>query len=116
MARPDRYWLRGLFLPLGLYVLASLAIAEPFGLFFFIMLGVVALSVTLFYWLFTHSHFTTFALTNVLSDLLPASSRVRAIASLQFVIAGWLIIFGFSRMLRYACGCDWREQRRHGHY
>ena len=67
MARPDRYWLRGLFVTLGLYVLVSLAIAEPFGLFFFIMLGVVALSVTLFYWLFPHSHFTTIALANFLS-------------------------------------------------
>jgi voltage-gated potassium channel len=67
MARPDRYWLRGLTLTLGLYVLVSLASAEPFGLFFFVMLGVVALSVTLFYWLFPGSHFTTIALANFLS-------------------------------------------------
>lgn len=67
MARPDRYWLRGLILTLGLYVLVSVAITESFGLFFFVMLGTLALSVTLFYWLFPGSHFTTIALANFLS-------------------------------------------------
>jgi len=67
MARPDRYWLNGLVLTLGLYVLVSVAIADTFGLFFFLMLGALALSVTLFYWLFPGSHFTTIALANFLS-------------------------------------------------
>lgn len=67
MARPDRYWLRGLTLTLGLYVLVSVAITESFGLFFFVMLAALALSVTLFYWLFPGSHFTTIALANFLS-------------------------------------------------
>jgi voltage-gated potassium channel len=67
MARPDRYWLRGLLLTLGLYVLVSVAVADTFGLFFFVMLGALALSVTLFYWMFPGSHFTTIALANFLS-------------------------------------------------
>jgi len=67
MARPDRYWLHGLTLTLGLYVLVSVAITDAFGLFFFLMLGVLALSVTMFYWLFPGSHFTTIALANFLS-------------------------------------------------
>ena len=67
MARPDRYWLRGLILTLGLYVLVSVAITESFGLFFFVMLGALGLSVTLFYWLFPGSHLTTIALANFLS-------------------------------------------------
>jgi uncharacterized membrane protein len=62
MARPDRYWLRGLTLTLGLYVI------------------------------------------------------LRAIASLQIVIGVWLIIFGFSEVLRYARERDWRDERRHGHH
>ena len=67
MARPDRYWLNGLVLTLGLYVLVSVALADTFGLVFFLMLGALALSVTLFYWLFPGSHFTTIALANFLS-------------------------------------------------
>lgn len=67
MARPDRYWLHGLLLTLGLYVLVSVAITDTYGLFFFVMLGALALSVTLFYWLFPGSHFTTIALANFLS-------------------------------------------------
>ncbi len=67
MAKPDRYWLRGLATTLGLYVLVSVAITDTFGLFFFVMLGVLALSVTLFYWMFPGSHFTTIALANFLS-------------------------------------------------
>lgn len=67
MARPDRYWLRGLLLTLGLYVLVSVAITETFGLFFFVMLAALGVSVTLFYWLFPGSHFTTIALANFLS-------------------------------------------------
>ena len=67
MTRPDRYWLRGLTLTLGLYVLVSVAITDAFGLFFFLMLGALALSVTLFYWLFPGSHFTAIALANFLS-------------------------------------------------
>ena len=67
MERPDRYWLHGLTLTLGLYVLVSVAITDTFGLFFFVMLGALALSVTLFYWLFPGSHFTTIALANFLS-------------------------------------------------
>lgn len=35
-------------------------------------------------------------------DLVPVSMVVRAIASLQIVIGVWLIIFGFSEVLRYA--------------
>lgn len=35
-------------------------------------------------------------------DLVPASMVVRAVASLQIVIGVWLIIFGFSEVLRYA--------------
>jgi voltage-gated potassium channel len=49
-------------------------------------------------------------------DLLPASALVRAIASLQIVIGVWLIIFGFSEVLRYARERDWRDERRHGHH
>ncbi len=67
MARPDRYWLRGLTLTLGLYLLVSVAITDTYGLFFFVMLAALALSVTLFYWLFPGSHFTTIALANFLS-------------------------------------------------
>ena len=67
MARPNRYWLSGLSLTLGLYVLVSVAVTDTFGLFFFVMLGALALSVTLFYWLFPGSHFTTIALANFLS-------------------------------------------------
>jgi len=67
MVKPDRYWLRGLATTLGLYVLVSVAITDSFGLFFFVMLGVLAVSVTLFYWLFPGSHFTTIALANFLS-------------------------------------------------
>lgn len=89
MARSDRYWLRGLTLTLGLYILVSLAIAESFGLFFFVMLGTLALSVPLFYRMFPGSHFTTVALAN--------------------------FIFGFSEVLHYARERDWRKQRRHGH-
>ena len=67
MARPDRYWLRGLVLTLTLYVLVSAAISDTFGLYAFVMLGVVSLSVVLFYRLFPGSHFTTIALANFLS-------------------------------------------------
>ena len=67
MARPDRYWLNGLLLTLGLYVLVSVAITDNFGLFFFVMLGALAFSVSLFYWLFPGSHLTTIALANFLS-------------------------------------------------
>ncbi|WP_193371548.1 potassium channel family protein [Pelagibius marinus] len=67
MARPDRYWLRGLTLTLGLYVLVSVAVTDTFGLFFIVMLAALGLSVTLFYWLFPGSHFTTIALANFLS-------------------------------------------------
>ncbi len=67
MARPDRYWLPGLTLTLGLYVLVSVAVSDTLGLFFVVMLAAVALSVTLFYWLFPGSHFTTIALANFLS-------------------------------------------------
>lgn len=67
MPRPDRYWLRGLALTLGLYVLVSVAVTEELGLFLVVMLGVLALSVTLFYWMFPGSHFTTIALANFLS-------------------------------------------------
>lgn len=67
MARPDRYWLRGLTLTLGLYVLVSLAISGDFGIFTLVMLGALVLSVTLFYWMFPGSHFTTIALANFLS-------------------------------------------------
>lgn len=35
-------------------------------------------------------------------DLVPASMLVRAIASLQIIFGVWLIIFGFSEVLRYA--------------
>ena len=35
-------------------------------------------------------------------DLVPASMVVRAVASLQIVFGVWLIIFGFSEVLRYA--------------
>ncbi len=67
MARPDRYWLPGLTLTLGLYVLVSVAVSDTLGLFFVVMLAAVALSVTVFYWLFPGSHFTTIALANFLS-------------------------------------------------
>jgi hypothetical protein len=67
VARPDRYWLRGLTLTLGLYVLVSVAITGGFGLFLLVMLAALALSVTLFYWMFPGSHFTTIALANFLS-------------------------------------------------
>ncbi|GAB4231127.1 MAG: hypothetical protein Tsb0032_37380 [Kiloniellaceae bacterium] len=67
MARPNRYWLRGLTLTLGLYVLVTVAITDTYGIFFFLMLGALAVSVTLFYWLFPGSHFTTIALANFLS-------------------------------------------------
>jgi voltage-gated potassium channel len=67
MAKPDRYWLRGLTLTLGLYVLVLVAITDTYGLLFFVMLGALALSVTLFYWLFPGSHFTAIALANFLS-------------------------------------------------
>jgi voltage-gated potassium channel len=67
MARSDRYWLHGLALTLGLYVLVAVAIADTFGLFFFIMLGTLALSVPLFYRMFPGSHFTTIALANFLA-------------------------------------------------
>jgi len=49
-------------------------------------------------------------------DLLPFSPLVRAIAALQIVIGVWLIIFGFSEVLRYARERDWRDQRRHGRH
>ncbi len=67
MSRPDRYWLRGLTLTLGLYLLVSVAVTEEFGWFFLVMLAALAFSVTLFYWLFPGSHFTTIALANFLS-------------------------------------------------
>lgn len=67
MTRPDRYWLHGLEMTLGLYVLVAVAIADTFGLFCFIMLGTLALSVPLFYRVFPGSHFTTIALTNFLA-------------------------------------------------
>ncbi len=67
MQRPDRYWLPGLVLTLGLYLLVSLAVAERFDLFFFIMLGTLVVCVTLFYRLFPGSRFTTIALANFLS-------------------------------------------------
>jgi voltage-gated potassium channel len=67
MARRDRYWLSGLTLTLGLYVLVSVAVSGGFGFFLLVMLGALALSVTLFYWLFPGSHFTTIALANFLS-------------------------------------------------
>ena len=67
MARPDRYWLRGLLLTLGLYVLVSVAISETICLFFIVRLAALALSITLFYWLFPGSHFTTIALACCLS-------------------------------------------------
>jgi voltage-gated potassium channel len=49
-------------------------------------------------------------------DLVPASALVRAIAALQIVIGVWLIIFGFSEVLRYARERDWREERRRGRH
>jgi voltage-gated potassium channel len=49
-------------------------------------------------------------------DLVPASMVVRAVASLQIVIGVWLIIFGFSEVLRYAREREWRDQRRHGRH
>lgn len=67
MAKPDRYWLRGLMLTLGLYVLVSVAVTDTLDLFLFVMLGALGVSVTLFYWLFPGSHFTTIALANFLS-------------------------------------------------
>ena len=67
MARPDRYWLRGLIFTLGLYILVSVAVSDRFGVFFFVMLAALALSVTLFYRLFPGSEFTTVALANFLS-------------------------------------------------
>lgn len=67
MAGPDRYWLRGLVMTLGLYLLVSVAITNVYDLFFFVMLGALALSVTMFYWLFPGSYFTTIALANFLS-------------------------------------------------
>ncbi|MPZ11577.1 MAG: hypothetical protein GEU89_15420 [Kiloniellaceae bacterium] len=90
MARSDRYWLHGLAQTPGLYVLVSVAIADTFGLFFFVMLGTLALSVPLFYRMFPGSHFTTIALAN--------------------------FIFGLSEVLRYARERGWREQRRCGHH
>ena len=44
-------------------------------------------------------------------DVVPASLLVRAVASLLIVIGVWLIIFGFSEVLRYARE---RDHRRHG--
>lgn len=67
MQKPDRYWLPGLVLTLGLYLLVSLAVAERFDLFFFLMLGTLVVCVTLFYRLFPGSRFTTIALANFLS-------------------------------------------------
>jgi voltage-gated potassium channel len=67
MAKAPRYWLHGLCLTLGLYLLVSFAISDTFDTFFFVMLGALAVSVSLFYWLFPGSHFTTIALANFLS-------------------------------------------------
>ncbi|NIA72013.1 two pore domain potassium channel family protein [Pelagibius litoralis] len=67
MQKPDRYWLPGLVLTLGLYVLVSLAVAETFDLFFVVMLATLVVCVTLFYRLFPGSYFTTIALANFLS-------------------------------------------------
>jgi hypothetical protein len=198
VARPDRYWLRGLTLPLGLYVLVSIAVAGgTFGLLFFVMLGTLALSVTLFYRLFPGNHFTTIALANFLSIyaclstfftesnfstaadwavrlsfVLPIAAYITGVwlrreaihqlvrheegsrihyAPRRFIwlipvfavgiasfllphrdfdaqvisillvvsmglIGVWLIIFGFSEVLRYARERDWRDQRRHGRH
>jgi voltage-gated potassium channel len=70
MVKPDRYWLRGLVLTLGLYLLVALAIVdneELFSTFTLVMLVGLALSVSLFYRLFPGSYFTTVALANFLS-------------------------------------------------
>jgi len=67
MAKPDRYWLRGLGLTLSLYVLVTFAISGTFDAFFFVMLGGLAVCVSLFYRLFPGSYFTTLALANFLS-------------------------------------------------
>lgn len=67
MSKPDRYWLPGMAFTLGLYLLVAMAVAENFGVFFFVMLGTLVFSVTLFYWLFPGSHLTTIALANFLS-------------------------------------------------
>ena len=62
-------------------------------------------------------YFSVITLSTVgYGDLVPASALVRAIAALQIVIGVWLIIFGFSEMLRYARERDWRDQRRHGRH
>lgn len=93
MARPDRYWLRGLTLTLGLYVLVSVAVADTYGHFFFVMPVALALSMTLLYGLFPGGPFTTIALANFLSI--------------------YACLFALSEALRYTRERDWREQRRH---
>ena len=67
MQKPDRYWLPGAVLTLGLYVLVSSAVQDEFGVFFFVMLGTLVTCVAMFHRLFPGSRFTTIALANFLS-------------------------------------------------
>ena len=109
MARPDRYWLRGLIFTLGLYILVSVAVSDRFGVFFFVMLAALALSVTLFYRLFPGSEFTTVALANFLSVY--ACLFIFFVESSFAIAAEWAIEISFVLPIAaYIAGVSlWRD-------